>query len=70
MNYSNKQNQEIAFDLGFNDAAHFSRLFKKMAQLTRTECREWLVEDGEGEAEDRKELSMIIRAKYINAPEL
>ena len=28
--YSDKQNQEIAFDLGFNDAAHFSRFFKKM----------------------------------------
>ena len=30
MQYSDKQYQEIAFDLGFNDAAHFSRFFKKM----------------------------------------
>ena len=28
--FSKKQNQEIAFDLGFNDAAHFSRFFKKL----------------------------------------
>ncbi len=31
LQYTDKQNQEIAFELGFNDAAHFSRFFKKMA---------------------------------------
>ena len=30
MQYSDKQYQEIAYELGFNDAAHFSRFFKKM----------------------------------------
>ena len=30
LQYSDKQNQEIAYELGFNDAAHFSRFFKKM----------------------------------------
>jgi len=43
MNYTDKQNQEIAFDLGFNDGAHFSRFFKKMTQMTPSEYRESLV---------------------------
>ena len=30
MNFTDKQNQEIAYDLGFNDPAHFSRFFRKM----------------------------------------
>ena len=40
MNFTDKQNQEIAFELGFNDAAHFSRFFKKMTSLTPTQYRE------------------------------
>lgn len=43
INYTDKQNQEIAFDLGFNDPAHFSRFFKKMTQMTPSEYRESLV---------------------------
>ncbi|GLU43354.1 helix-turn-helix domain-containing protein [Allomuricauda sp. NBRC 101325] len=43
MNYTDKQNQEIAFELGFNDPAHFSRFFKKMTQMTPSEYRENLV---------------------------
>jgi AraC-like DNA-binding protein len=40
INYTDKQNQEIAYDLGFNDPAHFSRFFKKMTQMTPSEYRE------------------------------
>lgn len=40
MNFSNKQNQEIAYDLGFNDAAHFSRFFKKMTGHSPSRYRE------------------------------
>ncbi|SDQ11715.1 helix-turn-helix domain-containing protein [Flagellimonas zhangzhouensis] len=43
INYTDKQNQEIAFELGFNDPAHFSRFFKKMTQMTPSEYRENLV---------------------------
>ncbi|MEZ4809720.1 MAG: helix-turn-helix domain-containing protein [Allomuricauda sp.] len=43
INYTDKQNQEIAFDLGFNDPAHFSRFFKKMTQMTPSEYRESLL---------------------------
>ncbi len=39
INYTDKQNQEIAFELGFNDPAHFSRFFKKMTQMTPSEYR-------------------------------
>lgn len=30
ISFTDKQHQEIAFELGFNDAAHFSKFFKKM----------------------------------------
>lgn len=40
INFTDKQNQEIAFELGFNDPAHFSRFFKKMTQMTPSEYRE------------------------------
>nr|WP_299339347.1 helix-turn-helix domain-containing protein [Allomuricauda sp.] len=38
--FTDKQNQEIAYDLGFNDPTHFSRFFKKMTQMTPSEYRE------------------------------
>ena len=38
--FSDKQNQEIAFDLGFNDAAHFSKFFKKMTGKSPSLYRE------------------------------
>jgi len=40
MNFTDQQNQEIAYNLGFNDPAHFSRFFKKMTNLTPTQYRE------------------------------
>lgn len=40
IHFTEKQNQEIAYDLGFNDPAHFSRFFKKMTQMTPSEYRE------------------------------
>lgn len=43
LNFTDKQNQEIAFELGFNDPAHFSRFFKKMTQTTPSEYRENLL---------------------------
>lgn len=42
IHFTDKQNQEIAFELGFNDPAHFSRFFKKMTALTPSEYRESL----------------------------
>jgi len=38
--FTDKQNQEIAYELGFNDPAHFSRFFKKMTELSPTQYRE------------------------------
>jgi len=40
MQFTDMQNQEIAFELGFNDPAHFSRFFKKMTDNTPSEYRE------------------------------
>ncbi len=40
IHFTDKQNQEIAFELGFSDPAHFSRFFKKMTQMTPSEYRE------------------------------
>ena len=40
LQYSDKQNQEIAYELGFNDPAHFSRFFKKMTGSSPTVYRE------------------------------
>jgi AraC-like DNA-binding protein len=40
MQFTDKQNQEIAFELGFNDAAHFSSFFKKMTNTSPTKYRE------------------------------
>jgi AraC family 4-hydroxyphenylacetate 3-monooxygenase operon regulatory protein len=38
--FSNMQNQETAYELGFNDPAHFSRFFKKMTNYSPTQYRE------------------------------
>lgn len=38
--YTDKQNQEIAYDLGFEDPAYFSRYFKKIAKLSPSEFKE------------------------------
>jgi len=40
INFTDKQNQEIAYDLGFNDPAHFSRFFKKMTGFSPSLYRE------------------------------
>jgi len=34
INFTDKQNQEITYELGFNDPAHLSRFFKKLTQMT------------------------------------
>ena len=43
IHFTDRQNQEIAYELGFNDPAHFSRFFKKMTQKTPSEYRESLL---------------------------
>ena len=40
LTFTEKQNQEIAYELGFNDPAHFSRFFKKMTTQSPTQYRE------------------------------
>ncbi len=37
--FSKKQTREIAFELGFEDPAYFSRFFKKVAQLSPSEFK-------------------------------
>ncbi|MGB3149999.1 MAG: helix-turn-helix domain-containing protein [Maribacter sp.] len=43
MSFTDKQNQEIAYELGFNDPAHFSKFFKKMTGTSPSRYRETLV---------------------------
>ena len=38
--FTEKQNQEIAYELGFNDPAHFSRFFKKVTNFSPSKYRE------------------------------
>lgn len=40
LHFTEKQTQEIAYELGFEDPAHFSRFFKKVALLSPTEYRD------------------------------
>lgn len=40
MLFSDKQAQEIAYDLGFDDPAYFSRYFKKIAGISPSDFRE------------------------------
>jgi len=40
LSFSDMQNQEIAYELGFNDPAHFSRFFKKMTNHTPSQYRD------------------------------
>ncbi|MEO0572199.1 MAG: helix-turn-helix domain-containing protein [Bacteroidota bacterium] len=40
IHFTDKQNQEIAFELGFTDPAHFSRFFKKMTAMTPSQYRD------------------------------
>jgi AraC-like DNA-binding protein len=39
LSFTQKQNQEIAYELGFNDPAHFSRFFKKMTDSSPSQYR-------------------------------
>ena len=40
LHFTGLQNQEIAYELGFNDPAHFSKFFKKMTGFSPTEYRD------------------------------
>ena len=40
LKFTDKQNQEIAYELGFSDPAHFSRIFKKMTDFSPAKYRE------------------------------
>lgn len=40
MRFTDKQNQEIAHELGFNESAHFSKFFKKMTGHSPSRYRE------------------------------
>ncbi len=42
LRYTDKQHQEIAYELGFSDASHFSRFFRKMTSHTPRAYRERL----------------------------
>ena len=37
--YTDKSSKEIAYDIGFDDASHLSRLFKKQTSLTPSEFK-------------------------------
>lgn len=43
LQFTDKQNQEIAYELGFDDPAYFSRYFKKIAGATPTQYKAQLV---------------------------
>ncbi|MFA6456125.1 MAG: helix-turn-helix domain-containing protein [Bacteroidota bacterium] len=45
MHYTNKSIKEIAYELGFEDAAHFSRFFKKLAGENPTAFRTSVIEN-------------------------
>ncbi len=40
LHFTDKQTQEIAYELGFEDPAYFSRYFKKMAKISPSDYRE------------------------------
>ena len=40
MLFTDKQTQEIAYDLGFEDPTHFSRFFKKIEKVTPSKYKE------------------------------
>ena len=42
LTYSNKSAKEIAFEVGFEDASHLSRLFKKHTNLSPSEFKKSL----------------------------
>ena len=44
LQYTDKQHQEIAYELGFNDAAHFSRFFKNIDGHSPTSYRQSLLQ--------------------------
>lgn len=40
LHFTEKQTQEIAYDLGFEDSSYFSRYFKKVAKVTPSQYKE------------------------------